>query len=133
MRCQTLATDAHGHKSHRDSFCRRGEEEEEAWTQQGRSYERWLCRLGDALLERCRDPQLRALQKVARRRPAMMELAMPRIFASLALEGSSDGCDLSESLAAQVCSAHASWDICTVASDTAGVGSAGLHVDRSEP
>ena len=85
------------------SSCRRGAEEEETWTQQGRSYEQWLCHLGDVLLEHCKDPLLRALQKVARRRPAMMELVMPRLFASLAVEGSSDGCDLSESLAAQVC------------------------------
>ena len=54
------------------------------------------------LLDHCSDPLLRALQKVARKRPAMMELVMPQLFASLATEGSSDGCDLSEVLAAQV-------------------------------
>lgn len=32
----------------------------------------------------------------------MMELVMPQLFASLALEGARDGCDLSEILAEQV-------------------------------
>ena len=56
------------------------------------------------LLDHCTDPLLRALQKVARKRPAMMELVMPQLFASLAVEGSTSGC-LSQSLAAQVYSA----------------------------
>ena len=83
--------------------CRRSIEEEEPWLQRDKSYEQWLCRLGDALLDHCRDPLLTALQKVARKRPAMMELVMPQLFASLALEGSADGSDLAVVLAAQVC------------------------------
>ena len=82
--------------------CRKGFEENETCTQQGKTYEQWLCQIGDVLLDQCRDPLLLALQKVARRRPAMMELVMPQLFASLALEGVRDGCDLSEILAGQV-------------------------------
>lgn len=82
--------------------CRRRIEAEETWSQEGRPYEHWLCQLGDALLGQCRDPQLLALQKVARRRTAMMELVMLQLFASLALEGTHDDCDLSAVLATQV-------------------------------
>ncbi len=83
--------------------CRRGLQAEETWSQEGRPYERWLCQLGDALLGQCRDLQLLALQKVARRCTAMMELVMPQLFASLALEGTRDDSDLSALLATQVC------------------------------
>lgn len=82
--------------------CRGAFEESETWTQQGKTYEQWLCQVGDVLLDQCKDPLLLALQKVARRRPAMMELVMPQLFASLALEGARDGCELSEILAGQV-------------------------------
>ena len=84
--------------------CRSGLDEEETWSQQGKTYEQWLCHLGDVLLDHCKDPLLRALQKVARKRPAMMELVMPQLFASLAVEGSTSGC-LAQNLAPQVYSA----------------------------
>lgn len=86
----------------RCTHCRRSLKENGIWTQQGKTYEQWLCQVGDVLLDQCKDPLLLALQKVARRRPAMMELVMPQLFASLALEGARDGCDLSEILAEQV-------------------------------
>lgn len=65
-------------------------------------------------MDHCRDPLLTALQKVARRRPAMMELLMPQLFASLALDGSADGSDLPETLAAQVCTLSDSTSSCKV-------------------
>ncbi len=82
--------------------CRLEIEEEDTWTQQGKSYEQWLCHLGDVLLDNCREPLLRALRKVARKRPAMMEVVMPQLFASLAIDGSSEGLDLARPLALQV-------------------------------
>lgn len=84
-------------------WCRRSIEEDEPWAQQGRPYEQWLCQVGDVLLDHCKDALLVALQKVARKRPAMMELVMPQLFASLALEGTHDDADLAQVLGAQVC------------------------------